>query len=364
MTHFTPEFVNRQAQVEAFGHILAGGLQREIFLVHGTAEIGKSFLLEQFMYMAGRRQRARVDFRDGEVHSFLSLIQTAVRDLGAAAFPATTAAITRMTTGARHDIVVQSEEVHQAQPINRAKLRQLLLRAFGEGDLRDLCFDMAIDYDELPGDGTGNKVRELIIFLERRTRLAELLTLGQTLRPHAPWHEVTKPPISPFTTPLESATRAVFRDGAFFPPLADPLQKQALQGEISFTFFDELSRLAQPQTILLSYDSYEDAPAEVWQWLTGVLLDEVVRGHLPGVMVLIAGRKVPLVTHMMKPKTILTALEPFDLATVQEYWVQRRQLSADQIEEIYRQTAGHPQRVAEQANAAGGLPLRYQVMVI
>ena len=53
-------------------------------------------------------------------------------------------------------------------------LRETLVRAFSEGEVRNLCQDLRIDYESLPGEGKANKVRELVEYCQRRGRIAEL----------------------------------------------------------------------------------------------------------------------------------------------------------------------------------------------
>ena len=57
--------------------------------------------------------------------------------------------------------------------VDRVKWREMLAR-FGEGELKDLCFDLGIDYEDLPGQGKADKARELVAHCERRDRFAEL----------------------------------------------------------------------------------------------------------------------------------------------------------------------------------------------
>ena len=70
------------------------------------------------------------------------------------------------------------------------RLREILIRYFDEGELRNLCVDLNVDYDNLPGDGKANKAREFVAYLERRGRLAELVARGSQLRPHVSWEEL------------------------------------------------------------------------------------------------------------------------------------------------------------------------------
>jgi len=68
-----------------------------------------------------------------------------------------------------------------------AKLRQILATRFDEGELRTLCFDLGINYDDLPGQGNANKARELIAYLDRHGRISELVSVGKQLRPDVAW---------------------------------------------------------------------------------------------------------------------------------------------------------------------------------
>jgi hypothetical protein len=68
-----------------------------------------------------------------------------------------------------------------------ARLRRILTTRLGERELRDLCFDLGVDYDGLPGAGTGNKARELIAHLERHDRITHLIAIGKQLRPDIAW---------------------------------------------------------------------------------------------------------------------------------------------------------------------------------
>ncbi|MCB8978610.1 MAG: tetratricopeptide repeat protein [Ardenticatenaceae bacterium] len=63
------------------------------------------------------------------------------------------------------------------------RLRETLIDRLSEDELRTLCFDLALDYEMLPGQGKGGKARELVAYMDRRNRLAELFGTLQRLRP-------------------------------------------------------------------------------------------------------------------------------------------------------------------------------------
>lgn len=68
-----------------------------------------------------------------------------------------------------------------------AKLRLLLIKHFNESELQDLCLDLDIDYEALPGQGKADKPRELVLYAKRHGKTVELLTKCQMLRPNVDW---------------------------------------------------------------------------------------------------------------------------------------------------------------------------------
>ncbi len=66
-------------------------------------------------------------------------------------------------------------------------LRRILSTHFDEEELRTLCFDLGVRYDDLPGQGAAGKARELIAFLERHGRVNHLLEVGRLQRTDVRW---------------------------------------------------------------------------------------------------------------------------------------------------------------------------------
>ena len=73
----------------------------------------------------------------------------------------------------------------------RGHLLQVLTDYFNEEELRTLCFELDVDYDELGGTHPKAKARELIAYLERHRLLASLLEVGRRQRPEIPWDDTT-----------------------------------------------------------------------------------------------------------------------------------------------------------------------------
>lgn len=62
-------------------------------------------------------------------------------------------------------------------------LRSLVAEHFDLEELRDLCFDLNVDFDDLRGEGKTAKARELIMYVQRRDRLNDLIVELKRLRP-------------------------------------------------------------------------------------------------------------------------------------------------------------------------------------
>ena len=75
---------------------------------------------------------------------------------------------------------------------NLARLRQGLRTCFNDSELRDLCFDLGVDYESLPGEGKGDKARELIAYLGRRSCIPRLIEKCDLERPQVYWGVMKK----------------------------------------------------------------------------------------------------------------------------------------------------------------------------
>jgi hypothetical protein len=68
--------------------------------------------------------------------------------------------------------------------VDRVRLRRLIEESFSTSELHDLCFDLGIDHENLPGQERSARAREIIRYCERHSRLADLLREVVRLRPH------------------------------------------------------------------------------------------------------------------------------------------------------------------------------------
>jgi hypothetical protein len=70
---------------------------------------------------------------------------------------------------------------------SRQSLHQLIHDNFDAEDLRQLCFEIGIAYDDLGGRGHNDRVRELILLVVNNDSAGRLLEKLRELRPLTEW---------------------------------------------------------------------------------------------------------------------------------------------------------------------------------
>ena len=69
-----------------------------------------------------------------------------------------------------------------------------MTNTFDEEELRTLCFDLGVQYDNLGGRGKAANARELIARLDREQRLPQLIEATRRQRPTVNWPDPPPPP--------------------------------------------------------------------------------------------------------------------------------------------------------------------------
>lgn len=82
------------------------------------------------------------------------------------------------------------------RPLDPETLLQTLSERFDLEETRTLCFNLSIEYDDLKGEGKTARLRELILYLQRRQRVPELIALAAAQRPDAQWWATDGPAIN------------------------------------------------------------------------------------------------------------------------------------------------------------------------
>ena len=78
----------------------------------------------------------------------------------------------------------ESEDTRQEKALDLRKLLRAIDDSFSEDDLRDLCFELQLDFENLPGTIKKAKARELVIHFDRRKRINVLVAAFRELRPN------------------------------------------------------------------------------------------------------------------------------------------------------------------------------------
>jgi hypothetical protein len=73
--------------------------------------------------------------------------------------------------------------VDKAESPNKVRLARFLEAYFDKEDLKNLCFDLGVDYENLPGEKKATKARELVAYMDVRGRLVELREAVAARRP-------------------------------------------------------------------------------------------------------------------------------------------------------------------------------------
>ena len=68
------------------------------------------------------------------------------------------------------------------QALDARAIYKLIVEKFNLAEIQELCFDLAIDFEDLGGSGKRGKARELVTYVERRGRLEELYAAIQAAR--------------------------------------------------------------------------------------------------------------------------------------------------------------------------------------
>lgn len=71
---------------------------------------------------------------------------------------------------------IETPIIRQQATLSRREILDRLSDALNQEEARTLCFDLGVDYADLPGEGRVAKLRELVVLLERRGRIPELLS--------------------------------------------------------------------------------------------------------------------------------------------------------------------------------------------
>lgn len=138
--------------------------KKTLFLAVGLEDAIMPVLRQIFPSMSIKWQ----DLRLKEIFQWLSASKSPI---------ASTSSAPTSSVPTFSDLVFDEKERAQS-------LYRLLDASFSKDELRELCFEMFVDFDSLPGDGKKAKARELVSYCQRHGGLMELTLRFREKRPH------------------------------------------------------------------------------------------------------------------------------------------------------------------------------------
>jgi tetratricopeptide (TPR) repeat protein len=217
-----------------------------------------------------------------------------------------------------------------------AQLRQNLIDYFGEGELRTLSFDLGIDYESLPGEGKADKARELVVTLQRHTRLAELIAITKRLRPQVDWG-VWAVPINDLTTlPKQGIPHNLPRPSEFVGREAEKAQvHEALKSRSYLISIDGIGGIGKSSLALeVAYECLQTSQDQTMEhgqsafdgfvWVTAKdeglalndILDLIARTlDYPGIAQQPTEEKVAAIRKLLATKSCLLIVDNFETVT-------------------------------------------------
>jgi len=123
-------------------------------------------------------------------------------------------------------------------------LRRILSTRLSEEELRSLCFDLGVDYENLGGDSKAAHARNLISFFERRVRLNELIAACRNSFPSLPWDNLLEGEVESTTPQPPTAQRPVGKVKILF-LAANPADTPMLRLDQEVRAMDEALRQAE-----------------------------------------------------------------------------------------------------------------------
>lgn len=135
--------------------------------------------------LAGLERRGIVLKHGAAYHLFSKDFECFIAEQAGPERPEGAGDIHRFPGAVRGPSTTSTEE--SLEQMKQAQLRHKITAYFNESELRDLCADLNVDYENLPGEAKADKVRELVAYFARRGNVHQLAKVCCSLRPNRPW---------------------------------------------------------------------------------------------------------------------------------------------------------------------------------
>lgn len=143
---------------------------------------------------------------------------------------------------------------------NLADLHQNINQHFDISELKSICLELNIDYENLSGYNKLDKCRELISYLQRRGRLNDLIHVCERQRPHIKWGEIAHDAQDHGSHPVANEISVLFL-------AADPTNTARLRLGEELREIQEKLQLAQLRDQFILQERTSLRPADISQAL-------------------------------------------------------------------------------------------------
>ncbi|VAW32503.1 hypothetical protein MNBD_CHLOROFLEXI01-4704 [hydrothermal vent metagenome] len=327
---YTPEyFVNQEPKFLGFQKLLRPETRQAVMLIQATKDMGKTWL-------AGRMQHhcqeptvnlpaAYVDFRNPKQdhHDFLGLVRLIRQQLNQPAY-----------FNQLNEIINAYSDVPSTAVSGLGLLRQNIVNSFNLDEIRGLCLDININYEELTGEALSARAGSLVAYCQRRRLLTALISRCAELRVRVDWWDGLAAYRLGTAVADQPTNDAISEDNMGILHTDSAADQSRVERQINDAFFDTLATLvADHAPIVLLFDSYEKIKPTADQWLRQELLARLRDEQISELIIIISGRQTPDLSDLnMSRLLVQTQLKPFDEAIVREYFEERRKLVIDGLD--------------------------------
>lgn len=350
-------FVDRVKKLKGFEKLLQPQTKQAVMAIEGPQDMGKSWLvskMRQHCLQPGLDLPvAQIDFRNPremhEIQDILGLVRLLRNKFGYDAyFNHLNETINRFSQA---DLSAGTDGLQG--------LQHNLEASFNLAELRGLCFELAINFENLGGDTLRIKTIELVSYCQRRRLLSKLVAACAGMRTEIDWTAgiagvlagesdggdtaVTPTPTTAFITDNNALLRADSQQ-----------ERQHAERQINNAFFAGLAAILRDKTpAVFLFDSVAAAPPETQRWLLDELLPRLNETAFKDLVIIITGRKTPDMSRLnIQHLLVETKLAPFVEADIREYFEDRRKISGLDLRTIILTSGGVPGALAMMADHA------------
>ena len=350
-------FVDRLKKLKGFEKLLLPQTRQAVMAIEGPQDMGKTWLVSKMRQYCQQPNLnlpvAQIDFRNPremhEIQDVLGLVRLLRNKLGYDDY------FNRL-----NETINRFSQANLAAATDGLQsLRRNLETSFNLDELRGLCFELAIQFDNLRGDTLLAKTIELVSYCQRRRLLSQLVQTCLGLRPEIDWRAglavMLEGEVGGGGTAVSPTTTAAFITDSNALLRADSRQeREHAERQINNAFFDCLAAILPDKSpVVLLFDSVEAAPPEAQRWLLNELLPRLGEAAFKDLVIIITGRKTPDMSRLnIQHLLVETKLEPFVETDILEYFEERRKITGLDLRTIILTSGGIPGALAMMADHA------------